>query len=294
MLFRLMRKKAFTLIELLVVIAIIAVLIGLLLPAVQKVRSAAARTSNINNLKQIGLATANYHDVNGFLPCGGWTNTSGEGGAAVTSNPPSTWCNFYFLLPFIEQGNLYNDATALWAAGWQSDTNLNALQIKVKSLLDPSRGRIGYAATNGNGNGVWVGPETDYALNALSFWSGNPPPQINFATVTNNNGTSNTIYVGEKAFDTNLYTNTWANDWDECIFTGGYGGTNRWAANIEKDYAGLTNDQYSNNLFGSPYDAGCPFQFLDGSVRFIPFSYNATQNFTNMFYWNNKTPITFP
>jgi len=102
------RRAGFTLIELLVVIAIIAVLIGLLLPAVQSAREAARRAQCTNNLKQIGLGFMNFESSNSHLPPGPFDGQSSTGFKCCNAASPEGWNHFFKILPFIEQQQLYN------------------------------------------------------------------------------------------------------------------------------------------------------------------------------------------
>ena len=275
------RRRAFTLIELLVVIAIIAILIGLLLPAVQKVRETAARMSSTNNLKQIGLACHSFHDTYNKMPLNGQVTANGQ--AIADSN---TWCWAFHVLPFIEQQNLYDQARA----------GTPVTNVGVKTYLCPGRGRTPVTTTGGNLPGI-NGPHTDYAINAVSFpnatmftaKSGNPyaTVSITMTAITSGNGTSNTILAGEKAMDTNFYGNTASNNWDEVIYSGGWGSTGRRGTMIIKDGPGIF---YSDN-WGSPFNGGCPFVLCDGSVRLIPYSTSPTVLGYALNY-QNTTPFT--
>jgi prepilin-type N-terminal cleavage/methylation domain-containing protein len=255
------RRRAFTLIELLVVIAIIAVLIGLLLPAVQKVRSAAARAKGQNNLKQIGIAMHKYHDSSNRFP----TNNSG----GYTNGYPG--CALFRILPEVE-------LTALWNNGVPK-TAANTIGVPVYQC--PGRSRTPFATT-GNSLGALV----DYAANGNVFpevWnssetSGNKTlPQI-----SNANGTSQTLMVGEKSWQTDRYGSTNGDNWDETVLQG-QGGCTRWGSGVSRDASG---SDFTN--WGSPFEGGCPVVMCDGSVRSIPFGY---ANMSLIINPMNTTPI---
>jgi len=268
------RGRGFTLIELLVVIAIIAILIGLLLPAVQKVREAAARMSCSNNLKQIGIAVHSYHDNKGKMPLFGSNTTNRD-----------DWCWAFQILPYVEQGNMYTNAY-----------NGSYAAVPVKTYLCPGRSRQPFTTGGGNSPGI-NGPYTDYKINGLSpggfpgsgsSTNGPGGAIITMSNITSQNGTSNTIYAGEGYLTTSYYTYNQSNNWEENIYSGGYGGTTRQSTNLYRDSPSIG----QGNYWGSPHTSGAAFVFCDGSVRFLNYNLNGSAAFNCALNWTNQTPFT--
>ena len=146
------RRRGFTLIELLVVIAIIAVLIALLLPAVQAAREAARRAQCVNNLKQIGLAIHNYHQVHECFPLGVSLNMYA---LPNTFRAKNSWSHFGMLLPFLEQTAVYNAANFSWGVEEGSpggsrpiDINVTAADSQINGFLCPSDPLSGNGGSN--------------------------------------------------------------------------------------------------------------------------------------------------
>lgn len=277
------RRGAFSLIEILVTIAIVSVLLGLGLPAVQRIRAAAARTNCANNLRQVGQALMQFHESHYVFPSnGGWdgkqtikdvngvpftpstfdrvadnTYQWGVGDPALAPEAQTgSWA--YSILPYLDQENAYR------ARSWSTPVPTYVCPSRRKAAASTVVAEDAYGRYVGGGL-TWA--KTDYACNLQAL--DNRPVCVPIARFTD--GLSNTVLAGEKAFDPVVdQPTTWY--WDEPYSIGGSKGTGRPGVGVLPDRAGIP---FKEN-WGSAHAGGAQFVFGDGSVRPVSFNTDLT------------------
>jgi prepilin-type N-terminal cleavage/methylation domain-containing protein/prepilin-type processing-associated H-X9-DG protein len=234
-------RRAFTLIELLVVIAIIAILIGLLLPAVQKVREAAARTQCVNNLHQLALAMHGYHNDHLAFP--------------PAFAKPSNYGWAVWLLPYVEQGPLYNAINPMAATAAFHPSADTLLPLKVYLCpSDPSGDVNTYFDGNAKNNYV-VSEQVSDGGSAISIF-----------TITD--GTSNTIMFGERDMFKQV-GGIWIGRDTHATLSGVESVIGRPTWPINTPFAGLPDPGCTRYAWSSYHPGGVNFAFCDGSVHYV-------------------------
>ncbi|MCA9048938.1 MAG: DUF1559 domain-containing protein [Planctomycetaceae bacterium] len=296
------QASGFTLIELLVVISIIAILISLLLPAVQQAREAARRTQCKNNIKQLGLALHNYHDVHQTFPPG-WIDQNNSAAA--------NWGWTVYLFPALEQGNLYSrlDVGAISLGAALDDVALLRLMttplpmfrcpsdtgpdINDQNVLQSVGGsRVAVASTSyvgANGGGNWSGAGTTNTKLDGTFGLNSETKMRDFG-----DGSSNTIIVGERAWILQKPQGGQAS----CKAATVYGANADSTADLELRRTAVAKGLFGINQrgddttispvvdrcaasFNSRHEGGAQFLLADGSVRFVSENIQRDQSGTN-------------
>jgi prepilin-type N-terminal cleavage/methylation domain-containing protein len=291
------RRSGFTLIELLVVIAIIAILIGLLLPAVQKIREAANRMSCSNNLKQLGLAAHNYDATYGYLPPGLRFNTTGPGA------PGSYIGILSYLLPYIEQDNAYKlidprcFEVGFATPWWNTSGGIVATSVwntRIKTFLCPSDNADRTSPTSG----IFVYFTTTGTTLTGGYFSGNPPVgRTNYAAnagaIGNTPDAFYARYKGPFFDDSKESVATISDGSSNTVFFGEYlGGVDTGARDFLAAWPGAGAMASAWDLlvpsawytFSSKHGQVVQFGYGDGSVRRARKNGNATAWFSVRWY----------
>jgi prepilin-type N-terminal cleavage/methylation domain-containing protein len=297
-----MKRKGFTLIELLVVIAIIAVLIGLLVPAVQKVRESAARSQCQNNLRQIGLALHHFHDNYQRFPSGLMVPVgNGQSGSIFPSTCPrcqqppipggwGSWLTW--ILPYIEENNLYSEVNlrAREYTYCQGPTSPGATVVSTyicpsdyvpRKVIQYGAYYFGVNSYFGNaGTRAW--PVSVASFNGVLYYNSS----VKIADVTD--GTTQTLLAGERYNKDPNVDDSELSDWRGWAWTnynsgGDHLGDASWPINSKA--AQIGQDARKTN-FGSGHTNGANFLLCDASVQFIPTAFTG-----NLVNWQRLSVI---